>query len=132
MNFKAAVLVEHNQPLQIIELTPNPLEVGQILVKVMCSGVCGAQLGEIAGVKGQDKYMPHLLGHEGAGVVQDIGPGVTHVRIGDPVAMHWRKGVGIEAKPAVYSLVMTRGAQTIGGGSVTTFNEMAVVSENRL
>jgi D-arabinose 1-dehydrogenase-like Zn-dependent alcohol dehydrogenase len=65
---KAAMLVEQRKPLIIddIEL-PQTLGVGQVLVKVLFSGICGSQLGEIDGAKGEDKYLPHLLGHEGAG-----------------------------------------------------------------
>ena len=68
---KAAILVEQHQPLVIdqVEL-PETLDVGQVLVKIHYSGICGSQLGEIEGVKGEDKYLPHLLGHEGSGVVK--------------------------------------------------------------
>ena len=67
-NVKAAILVEQNQPLVVdnIEL-PERLFVGQVLVKVQCSGICGSQIGEISGAKGEDKYLPHLMGHEGCG-----------------------------------------------------------------
>lgn len=132
MTFKAAVLRELNKPLRIETLeTPQELGVGQALVRVKRSGICGAQLGEIAGVKGQDKYLPHLMGHEGAGVVEAIGPGVKHVVVGDRVVMHWRKGVGIEADCPKYK-VFGDSYSIVGGGWATTFNEMAVVSENRL
>ena len=100
---KAAVLVELNAPLVLADLDVPALDVGQVLVKIHCSGICGAQLGEIAGVKGPDKFLPHLLGHEGGGVVTGIGPGVTQVKPGDHVVMHWRKGAGIHARPASYA-----------------------------
>lgn len=130
MTFKAAVLEAHEAPLVLHDLyIPATLEPGQVLVRVMASGICGAQLGEIAGVKGLDRHMPHLLGHEGAGVVLKCGPGVTHIAVDDHVVMHWRKGDGIEAAPAMY---ISRDGQPIGAGRVTTFNELAVVSENRL
>ena len=58
---------------------PKTLEFGQVLVKVYYSGLCGAQLNEIDGAKGEDKFLPHLLGHEGSGLVLDIGPGVKKV-----------------------------------------------------
>jgi S-(hydroxymethyl)glutathione dehydrogenase / alcohol dehydrogenase len=127
--FKAAVLVEQKKPLQIMYITGAlKLEVGQVLVKVFYSGICGSQLGEIAGVKGEDKYLPHLLGHEGSGEVRAVGPGVTHVRRGDRVVMHWRKGAGIESVPPRYDLA----GKKMNAGLVTTFNEYAVVSENRV
>ncbi|GAB6127057.1 zinc-binding dehydrogenase [Humidesulfovibrio idahonensis] len=125
----AAILVEQNAPLVVDEIRlPETLECGQVLVRIVYSGICGSQLGEIAGVKGPDKYLPHLLGHEGSGEVLEIGPGVRHVRPGDKVVLHWRKGRGIEAAAPVYSW---RG-QKLNAGWVTTFNAHAVISENRL
>ena len=126
---KAAVLTGIRQPLQILEITmPNTLDVGQVLVKVHFSGICGSQIGEIDGAKGEDKYIPHLLGHEASATVIAIGPGVKHVCQGDKVVMHWRKGLGIEAEMPHYS----SGGQKINAGSVTTFSEYAIVSENRI
>jgi len=125
---KAAILVGLNAPLVIDEIEIPQLDCGQVLVKIDCSGICGAQLGEIAGVKGPDKYLPHLLGHEGGAVVLETGPGVTEVRQGDHVVMHWRKGAGIHARPATYKW---NGA-VVNSGWVTTFSQHAVVSENRL
>jgi S-(hydroxymethyl)glutathione dehydrogenase/alcohol dehydrogenase len=104
------------------------LDVGQVLVQIHCTGICGAQLGEIDGKKGADKFLPHLLGHEGGGVVLDVGPGVTQVRKGDHVVLHWRKGAGIHARTPKYSW----GGRTVNSGWVTTFNERAIISENRL
>lgn len=129
MQFNAAILVEQNSPLVIdrIELD-SALEYGQVLVKVMSSGICGSQLGEIDGVKGEDKFLPHLLGHEGGGIVEEVGPGVTTVKPGDHVVMHWKKGAGIEAATKTYRW----GNKRVNAGRVTTFNEYAVVSENRV
>jgi S-(hydroxymethyl)glutathione dehydrogenase/alcohol dehydrogenase len=133
MRFKAAILTELNKPLVLGELEVPELDVGQVLVRVRASGICGAQLGEISGAKGPDPWLPHLLGHEGGGIVMDIGPGVTTVKSGDHVVMHWRKGAGIEAKPPRYQWPADSGRRGyVGGGWVTTFNDHAVVSENRL
>ena len=126
---KAAVLVETKAPLRILEITmPDALAVGQVLVKIHFSGVCGSQLGEIDGAKGVDNYLPHLLGHEASGTVVEIGPGVRHVKRGDTVVLHWRKGLGIEAETAHFSSE----GRKVNAGSVTTFSEYAVVSENRV
>jgi S-(hydroxymethyl)glutathione dehydrogenase/alcohol dehydrogenase len=125
---KAAILEKLNTPLAVDQLEIPNLECGQVLVRVHRSGICGAQLGEIAGVKGDDKFLPHLLGHEGGGVVVDVGPGVTQVRKGDHVVMHWRKGGGIQSQPPRYR----RGDNVVTAGWITTFNDHAVVSENRL
>ena len=128
MKTKAAILETLGKPLVIDELEILPLGVGQVLVEVHRSSICGRQLAEISGAKGPDKYLPHLMGHEGGGIVIDIGSGVTHVKPGNHVSMHWRKGAGIEARPPKYG----RGAGFVGAGQIATFTELAVVSENRL
>ena len=126
---KAAILIEQRQPLVVDEVElPSALEVGQVLVKVHYSGICGSQLGEIDGAKGEDKFLPHLLGHEASGTVEAIGPGVKHVKPGDTVVLHWRKGLGIEGAPPVYKW---RG-QKLNAGWIATFNEYAIVAENRV
>jgi len=128
-SMNAAILIEQNKPLVIdrVEL-PQELEVGQVLVKIHCSGICGSQLGEIDGAKGEDKYLPHLLGHEASGIVQSVGAGVKHVKPGDQVVLHWRKSQGIESMPPRY----TWNGKPLNAGLIATFNEYAVVSENRL
>ena len=125
---KAAILIKQNKPLVIADIEIPKLVHGQVLVKIMSSGICGSQLGEIDGVKGPDKYLPHLLGHEGGGIVLEIGPGVKRVKKGDHVVLHWRKGLGIESAAPKYRW----GTKTVNAGWVTTFNENAIVSENRL
>ena len=94
---KAAVLVRQDAALEIYELEMPKLDVGQVLVKVEHSGICGKQIDEITGRQGEDRYLPHLLGHEGGGQVVEIGPGVTKVKPGDRVVMHWVKGSGIDS-----------------------------------
>jgi S-(hydroxymethyl)glutathione dehydrogenase/alcohol dehydrogenase len=126
---RAAILTEIQKPLIIDEVhLPELLDFGQVLVKLHYTGICGSQLGEIAGVKGQDNYLPHLLGHEGSGVVEQVGPMVKIVKPGDHVVLHWRKGAGIDAATPKY----TWRGKNLNAGSITTFNEYAVVSENRI
>ena len=129
MKFKAAVLVESKKPLLIEELEIKPLEVGQVLVKLNSSGICGAQINEIDAVKGKDNFLPHLLGHEGKGVVVECGIGVTKVKEEDNVVLHWRQGQGIQSSTPIYT---SKTFGNVNAGWVTTFNEYAVVSENRL
>lgn len=106
---------------------PN-LDYGQVLVELHSSGICGRQIQEIMGYKGEDKFLPHLLGHEGGGIVKKIGPGVSKCKIGDHVVLHWRKSKGIESNFPTYHNENGK----IGGGLVTTFNSEAIISENRL
>jgi S-(hydroxymethyl)glutathione dehydrogenase/alcohol dehydrogenase len=126
---KAAILRTAGQPLSIaveIEI-PEPLR-GQVLVKLAFSGVCHSQLMEAAGLRGHDPYLPHLLGHEGSGVVAAVGPDVSKVDVGDRVILTWIKGNGIDSGGCSY----IHHGQTINAGSVTTFNEYALVSEDKV
>jgi S-(hydroxymethyl)glutathione dehydrogenase/alcohol dehydrogenase len=126
---KAAVLVESKKPLVVADIDlPEKLDVGQVQVKLHYSGICGAQINEIDAMKGPDKFLPHLLGHEGSGVVQKIGPGVSTVKEGDYVVLHWRPSGGIQSPTPKYSW----NGKQVNAGWVTTFNEEAIISENRL
>jgi S-(hydroxymethyl)glutathione dehydrogenase / alcohol dehydrogenase len=126
---KAAILVETNQPLVVADIEPPAeLSFGQVLVQIHFSGICGAQINEIEGAKGPDKFLPHLLGHEGSATVLAVGPGVKTVKIGDRVVLHWRPSDGLQADPASYQW----NGRKVNAGWVTTFQEQAVVSENRV
>ena len=126
---KAALLTQSNKPLVVADIDlPSELEFGQVLVDVHYSGICGAQINEIDAAKGPDKFLPHLLGHEGSGVVQKTGLGVSTVKEGDHVVLHWRPSKGIQSPTPKYNW----DGKTVNAGWVTTFNEQAIVSENRL
>ncbi|MGO9771880.1 MAG: zinc-binding dehydrogenase, partial [Roseiarcus sp.] len=98
------------------------------LVEIAYSGVCGTQVNEWLGKKGEDKWLPHCLGHEATGVVVEVGPGVTKVKASDKVVLSWLKGSGLEAGGAVYDW----DGRQVNAGGVTTFQRHALVSENRL
>ena len=125
---KAAVLERLSKPLTIKTLETPELLPGQVLVKVIFSGVCRSQLMEVHGGRGTDNWLPHLLGHEGSGIVVNVGDGVTKVKIGDEVILGWLKSSGLSAPGAKYLC----GNQVINSGQVTTFSNYTVVSENRL
>jgi Zn-dependent alcohol dehydrogenase len=125
---KAVILREINKPLEICDVGLTSLQFGQVKVKNILSGLCGAQLQEISGVKGNAKFVPHLMGHEGCGIVEEIGLGVTKVKPGDKVVMHWRVGSGIESPFPSYIL----DGKTISSGKITTLSEYSIVSENRI
>jgi S-(hydroxymethyl)glutathione dehydrogenase/alcohol dehydrogenase len=128
-HFKAAVLRNIGEPLSIETVHYDSLGFGQVLVKMIYSGVCRSQLMEIAGLRGEDKWLPHLLGHEGLGSVEAIGPGVTKVNEGDKVVLSWLVSDGVEAETE--SLKDEHG-NYVNYGKVTTFSEYSLVSENRL
>jgi S-(hydroxymethyl)glutathione dehydrogenase/alcohol dehydrogenase len=131
---RAAILTAHNEPLELREIEWAPLRCGQVLVKILTSGICGAQLAEIRGDKNGSAPIPRLLGHEACGVVHDIGEGVATVRKGDRVVCHWRKGNGVESQFPMW--IQTIPHQPSGvfksAGLITTFATHSVISENRL
>jgi S-(hydroxymethyl)glutathione dehydrogenase/alcohol dehydrogenase len=128
MKTQAALLVQTGQPLVLADIETPALKPGQVLVEVAYSGACGTQVMEWRGDKGEDKWVPHCLGHEGTGTVLEAGHAVTKVKAGDKVVMSWIKGTGIEAGGAVYDW----DGKKVNSGGVTTFQRHAVVSENRL
>jgi S-(hydroxymethyl)glutathione dehydrogenase/alcohol dehydrogenase len=83
---------------------------------------------EVSGARGQDPWLPHLLGHEGSGVVVSVGVDVNKVKPGDEVILSWIKGDGHDVSGAKYDVE----DQVINSGAVTTFSNYSVVSENRV
>ncbi|WP_430396143.1 zinc-binding dehydrogenase [Ferrovibrio sp.] len=126
----AAVLVQTGQPLEIIDNIAIPeLKQGQILVRVHYAGLCHSQVMETRGARGEDRYLPHMLGHEGTGTVLALGQGVSKVQVGQRVVLGWIKGQGIEAGGTVY---LAADGRKINAGGVTTFSDYTIVSENRV
>lgn len=128
MKTKAAILVDTTKPLAIEEIETPPLKPGQALVEIIYSGVCHTQVLECRGYRGEDRFIPHCLGHEGTGRVLETGPDVKKVREGDTVILSWIKGSGGNVPGSVYKW----NGKDVNAGGVTTFQKHAVVSENRL
>ncbi len=106
----------------------DTLHSGQVRVRILAAGLCGSQLHEIDGNRGEDKYLPHLLGHEGSAIVKEIGPDVTKVKKGDYVVISWIKGSGINAPGSTY----TWGKKKVNSGSAAVFAEQSIIAENRI
>ncbi len=124
----AAILENIGKPLTLCELEIPDLKPGQVLVNIRYSSICHTQINEIKGLKGEDKFLPHTLGHEGYGVVEAIGNQVTKVKPGDTVILTWLKGDGMNVPGTQYAW----GKQTVNSGAVSAFMKKAVVSENRV
>lgn len=93
MNINAAILWEQGAPLSVEEATLEAPRAGEVLVEVKAAGVCQSDLHPARG--DWPARVPLALGHEGAGVVREIGEGVTRVRVGDTVVFCWAPPCGI-------------------------------------
>ena len=84
MKSRAAVAFAPGQPLQIVEIDVAPPQKGEVLVKITHTGVCHTDAFTLSG-EDPEGVFPAVLGHEGAGIVVEVGEGVTSVKPGDHV-----------------------------------------------
>ena len=84
MKTRAAVAFAAKQPLEILELDLEGPKAGEVLVEIMATGICHTDAYTLDGLDSEGLF-PSILGHEGAGIVREIGPGVTSVKPGDHV-----------------------------------------------
>ena len=128
-NLKAAYLEKINRPLKLIEGPAKfNLKEHQLLIKIYYSGVCRSQIMEQEGQRGNQKYLPHFLGHEGSGVIVAKGNKVKKFKIGEEVIITWIKCHGNEDQGSVLKI----NNKIINYGPVTTFSNYSIISENRL
>src|SRR5258707_14481569 len=113
MKTEAALLVQTGTPLVLTEIEIPALRPGQVLVEIAYSGACGTQAMEWRGDKGEDKWVPHCLGHEGTGGVLETGSAGTKVKADDKVVLSWMKGSGIQGGGGGYE---SDGQKGQGGG----------------
>jgi S-(hydroxymethyl)glutathione dehydrogenase/alcohol dehydrogenase len=84
---KAAVCHERNQPVRIEDVTLDPPRRDEVRVRMVATGVCHSDLSVVQGII--PMKLPCVLGHEGAGVVEEVGEGVAHLAPGDKVVLAW-------------------------------------------
>ncbi|MFY0611785.1 MAG: alcohol dehydrogenase catalytic domain-containing protein, partial [Hyphomicrobiaceae bacterium] len=84
MKTRAAVALEKGKPLEILEVDLEGPKAGEVLVEVKATGICHTDEFTLSGADPEGIF-PAILGHEGAGIVVDVGPGVTSLKKGDHV-----------------------------------------------
>jgi S-(hydroxymethyl)glutathione dehydrogenase/alcohol dehydrogenase len=84
MKTRAAVAFEAKKPLEIVELDLEGPKAGEVLVEIMATGICHTDAYTLDGLDSEGLF-PSVLGHEGAGIVREVGAGVTSVKPGDHV-----------------------------------------------
>ncbi|MCB1000422.1 MAG: NDMA-dependent alcohol dehydrogenase [Acidimicrobiales bacterium] len=164
MKTRAAVLWGTDQPWQIEEITIDPPRAGEVLVEWKVAGLCHSDEHMVTGdmvppaealaMMGLDSIFPIIGGHEGAGVVVEVGPGVTTVKPGDHVSASFVPSCGrCRYCSTGRQNLCDNGSGTLGGGMITdgthrhfvkgdqpvgllaklgTFSNHACVSENSL
>lgn len=93
MKIQAVVFYELHTPFKIETLDLDPPRTGEVLVKIAAVGVCHSDWHLMTGATRHP--VPVVPGHEGAGVVEAVGPGVTRVKVGDHVALNWAPNCGV-------------------------------------
>mgnify|MGYP003323773019 CR=1 FL=1 len=84
MKTRAAIAFEAGKPLEIVELDLEGPKQGEVLVEIMATGICHTDEFTLSGADPEGLF-PAILGHEGAGIVREIGAGVTSLAVGDHV-----------------------------------------------
>jgi alcohol dehydrogenase len=93
-----------SRPLEVIEVELAPPGPGEVLLSMRAAGLCHSDLSVIDG--NRPRPLPMVLGHEGAGIVEELGPGVTDLAVGDPVVTTFVPSCGhcapcVDARPAL-------------------------------
>jgi NDMA-dependent alcohol dehydrogenase len=148
---RAAVMRAVNQPLSVEEIELDPPKAGEVLVRMVAAGICGSDVHFITGHR--RTRLPVVRGHEGAGVVGAVGPGVSRVAVGDHVIQtfvascgrcaqctrgrltHCVNGLGITDGTLLDGTYRMHGAngEDIGTGSrLGAFSEWSVIPEYNL
>ena len=86
---RAAVITEFNKPWALRDQTDPKAGDGQVLIRVHACGMCGTDLHVHHGMMGPWLKAPCIAGHEPVGAIAALGPGVTGLRVGDRVGVHW-------------------------------------------
>jgi S-(hydroxymethyl)glutathione dehydrogenase/alcohol dehydrogenase len=84
MKSRAAVAFAAGKPLEIVEVDLEGLRAGEVLIEIKATGVCHTDAFTLSGDDPEGAF-PAILGHEGAGVVVEVGPGVKSLKVGDTV-----------------------------------------------
>lgn len=92
IKMKAAILTSANTPFRIETVELDDPKAGEVLIKITASGVCHSDWHVATGTTNHP--MPVITGHEGAGIVQALGDGVTRVKVGDHVTLSWTPDCG--------------------------------------
>ncbi len=124
---KVAVLKKKNS-IEILDINLKKPGPKQVLVKIYYAGICASQYMEYRSLRGKDKWLPHMFGHEGVGIIKMIGKKVSGLKVGNKVILSWIKNNN--TRDVSGSILHNK--KKINYGSVTTFGNYSLISSNRI
>ncbi|HTD19695.1 MAG TPA: alcohol dehydrogenase catalytic domain-containing protein, partial [Ktedonobacteraceae bacterium] len=92
MKTRTAVLYAAGEPIRVEEIELDPPKEHEVLVRMVAAGICHSDHHVATGE--MPAYLPMALGHEGAGIIEAVGPHVTHCKVGDHVVLSFIPGCG--------------------------------------
>ena len=125
-SFRAAILRGQNK-ISVETVYFDELPPRSVLVQVALTGLCRSQLMEYQGNRGNDRWLPHLFGHEAVGRVVDFGDRVSCFNIGDKVILTWLSPPSVDF---VAPSLRDSFGQLVNSGRVATFGEFAIVDQS--
>ena len=128
--FTGAILEKLKKNLKFDKIEFTTIPKGYVLVKILYSSICRSQIMEIDGLRNNKKFIPHLLGHEGVGVIIAKNIKEKKFKIGDKVILGW-----IKNNNKIYpkqKLFYSKNKKKINSGYVTTFSEYSLICEDRI
>ncbi len=139
MKIKAAVMREVGGPMTVEEIDIAPPKENEVLIKTVASGICHSDYSVLHGILRTP--MPAVLGHEGAGIVEEVGPGVTNVKPGDhvvvslspscgkcPMCLEEREYLCMDMSKASGGSCMMDGTTRLKNGDETVYQLLAIGS----
>lgn len=117
MKTRAAVQYAPSEPIRIEEVELDPPGMHEVQVRMVAAGVCHSDYHVVTGEL--PSYLPIALGHEGAGIIEAIGPGVTNYKVGDHVVLSFMPSCGVcPACTSGHSNLCDRGTSSVPGAQL--------------
>ena len=127
--FKAAVLTDIKDSLKLKNILIPKITENEILISLKYTFICGTQKNEWLGLKGKDKFLPHLMGHEASGVIERVGSEVKNFHVGEKIFVSWIPKKKSLSKARKY---FDTNGKIVNSGPVSTFNQYSIFNEQNL
>lgn len=127
--FQAAVLTKTKDKLKIKKIFIPEIKDDEILISLKYTFICGTQKNEWLGLKGKDRFLPHLMGHEASGIIKKIGNKVKRFQVNEKIFVSWIPNKKSFSEARKY---FDEKGNIINSGPVSTFNQYSIFKEQNL